>query len=166
MRLFACSFFPVQPEVSMANLLKDYPVVVQFPIAWGEMDAFNHVNNVVYYRYFENARLAYFHKVKLMEVMEQTGVGPILSRTQCQYLHQLTYPDNLSVGARVSDMTSDRFTMQYAIASQTSKQIAAEGEGLLVSFDYRKNEKTPIPDIVRQHIINLENGRFPDPMGS
>lgn len=144
----------------MANLLKDYPIIVQFPVAWGEMDAFNHVNNVVYYRYFENARLAYFDKVKIMAVMEQTSVGPILSKTQCRYLHQLTYPDMLSVGARVSDMASDRFTMQYAIASQTSGQIAAEGEGLLVSFDYQKNEKTQIPDIVRQNIIDLENGRL------
>lgn len=148
----------------MLNLLNDYPVVVQFPVAWGEMDAFKHVNNVVYYRYFENARLAYFDKVKIMEVMQQTGVGPILSRTQCHYLHQITYPDTLSVGGRVSDMATDRFTMQYAIASHQSGKIAAEGEGLLVCFDYGKNEKARIPDIVRQHILELENGRLPDPM--
>ena len=150
----------------MVNLLKHFPVVVQFPVAWGEMDAFNHVNNVVYYRYFENARIAYFDKVKMMEVMQQTGVGPILSRSQCRYLHQITYPDTVSVGARVSDIASDRFTMQYAIASHTSRRIAAEGEGLLVSFDYQKNEKANIPDIVRQHIISLENGCQPDPNGN
>lgn len=150
----------------MLNLLKNFPVIVQFPVAWGEMDAFNHVNNVVYYRYFENARIAYFDKVKMMEVMQQTGVGPILSRTQCRYLHQIIYPDTLSVGARISDMAADRFTMQYVIASHKSGQIAAEGEGLLVCFDYNINEKTCIPDIVRQHIINLEEGRLSDPVNA
>ncbi len=146
----------------MANFLKDYPIVIEFPVAWGEMDAFNHVNNVVYYRYFENARIAYFDRVEMMAVMQQTGVGPILSRTQCHYMHQIVYPDTLSVGGRVSHMASDRFTMQYAIFSHQSGRIAAEGEGLLICFDYNKNEKARIPDIVRQNILALEDGRLAD----
>jgi acyl-CoA thioester hydrolase len=42
-----------------------YPVVIEIPIAWGEMDAFQHVNNIFYFRYFESARIAYFGRLKM-----------------------------------------------------------------------------------------------------
>ena len=63
------------------KLLEGFPVIVEFPVAWGEMDALGHVNNIVYFRYFETARIAYFERVKLLELMEKTGIGPILAST-------------------------------------------------------------------------------------
>ena len=44
----------------MNSPVADYPVVIETPVAWGEMDAYGHVNNIVYFRYFESARIAYF----------------------------------------------------------------------------------------------------------
>ncbi len=52
-------------------LLKGFPVVVEITVAWGEMDALKHVNNVVYFRYFENARIAYFEKVEILGAYAQ-----------------------------------------------------------------------------------------------
>ena len=54
------------------NLLEDYPVVLEIPVAWGDMDALNHVNNTVYLRYFESSRIAYFEglKVRLLNAIE------------------------------------------------------------------------------------------------
>lgn len=43
----------------MSRMIAQYPVVVEVPVAWGEMDAYGHVNNIVYFRYFETARIAY-----------------------------------------------------------------------------------------------------------
>src|SRR5574341_328846 len=88
----------------MENFLPGYPVVVEFPVAWGGMDAFGHVHNVHYFRYFENARIAYASKVMLHEHRDQTGIGPILFSTSCRSRHPLTYPDMLSVGAKVVSM--------------------------------------------------------------
>jgi acyl-CoA thioesterase FadM len=53
----------------MENLMEGYPVVIEVPVAWGEMDAFGHLNNIVYFRYFESARIAYFHKIGLIDMM-------------------------------------------------------------------------------------------------
>ena len=50
-----------------ASLLAGYPVIVDLPVAWGEMDFYRHVNNVVYFRYFENARLEYFRRLGWFE---------------------------------------------------------------------------------------------------
>jgi len=140
----------------MKQLLEDYPVVIEIPVAWGEMDAFQHVNNVVYFRYLESARIAYFQELGLMEVMERTGIGPILASVQCRFKIPLTYPDTVSVGIRISEMGKDRFTMEYVVVSQRLERIAAVGEGVIVSFDYRKGEKAPLPAEVRERILALE----------
>jgi acyl-CoA thioester hydrolase len=140
------------------TLLEGYPVIVEIPVAWGDMDAFQHVNNVVYFRYFESARIAYSVKIGLHALREQTGIGPILGSTGCKYKLPLTYPDTVSVGARTVNVGDDRFTMKYAIVSHRYEKIAAEGDGVIVMYNYREGKKTGIPGEIRQRIEDLERG--------
>ena len=140
----------------MKKLLFDYPVTIEIPIAWGEMDANHHVNNIVYLRYFESARVSYFDKLDFMKFLEEIGVGPILASTQCIYKIPLTYPDRITVGAKVETIEEDRFTMKYAMVSHHHGKIAALGEGVIVSFNYRENKKTKIPEEIRNRILRLE----------
>ena len=67
---------------TVADLLAGYPVIVTQAVVWGDMDSYQHVNNVVYFRYFENARLEYFRRLDWFEYEKQTGIGPILAATQ------------------------------------------------------------------------------------
>ena len=144
----------------MTALLKGFPVVIEIPIAWGEMDAFQHVNNVAYFRYFESARIAYFAKLDLLTFMNRTGIGPILKSTQCTYRIPLAYPDTLSVGARVQAVHKDRFVMAYCVDSHKHQKTAAEGEGVLVTFDYNSNHKVDMPEELRGQIEKVENGEI------
>ena len=73
------------------------------------MDAFQHVNNTVYFKLFESARISYFEKLDFFEFMNKTGIGPILASTQCIYKIPLTYPDYVTVGAKVDILEKDRF---------------------------------------------------------
>lgn len=139
------------------DLLKDYPVVIEFPIAWGDMDSFQHVNNVLYFRYFENARMAYFEKLKAVALMKKTGIGPILASTHCKFKMPLTYPDTITVGAKVVDLEEDRFTMKYIIVSNRVQKVAAEGEGLIIYYCYNENKKAPIPIETKELILKYEN---------
>jgi acyl-CoA thioester hydrolase len=140
----------------MKELTSAYPVVIEIPIAWGDMDAFQHVNNIMYFKYFESARIAYFEKINFLEIMNETGIGPILASTQCRYKIPLTYPDYVTVGAKVDTIEKERFTMKYAVISHKHEKIAALGEGVLVTFDYQNNKKTLIPDEIKKRIIVLE----------
>jgi acyl-CoA thioester hydrolase len=135
-------------------------MIVELPVVWGEMDAFNHINNVVYFRYFESARIAYFEKIRYMETMNATGLGPILASARCDFKRALTYPDKIFVGTRVSEMTVDRFVMQFRIVSEKLQKTAAEGDGLIVSYNYRERCKAPIPDEIRQRIEAFEGRSF------
>ena len=139
-----------------ANFLSEFPVVVEIPVAWGEMDSLAHVNNAVYFKYFETARMAYFAELEFLILMETTGVGPILASTQCKFKRPLRHPDTIQVGVRASDVQEDRFTTHYRIVSKEQGAVAAEGEGLIVTYDYSKNQKAPIPGIIRDRIIELE----------
>ncbi len=84
----------------MNQLYKQYPTVLSQDVIWGDMDAFGHVNNTVYFRYFEDARLAYFDTVKMLEYKAENNVGPILANTECNFKLPLQYPDHIYIAAR------------------------------------------------------------------
>jgi acyl-CoA thioester hydrolase len=140
----------------MQDLLADYPVILEIPVAWGEMDAFQHVNNIVYLRYAESARIAYLERVGRSDTLQTTGIGPILASLQCRYKFPLTYPDTVRVGVRVGEIGGDRFTVLFRIVSTRHQRIAAEGDSVIVSYDYRLGAKVPLPETMRAAIEALE----------
>jgi acyl-CoA thioester hydrolase len=144
------------PQAKIASLLVGYPVVIELPVVWGEMDANRHVNNIVYFRYFECARLEYFRRLGWFELEKETGIGPILAATQARFRKPLAYPDTISVGARVADVGEDRFTMDYCVISHQLEALATEGQGTIVTFHYAQGKKVPIPEELRQRIAALE----------
>jgi acyl-CoA thioester hydrolase len=140
------------------ELLAEYPIRFETPVAWGEMDAFEHVNNVIYFKYFESARIEYFRQIQFPEHMESTGVGPILASTSCRFRKPLAYPDRVTVGARVTQLDTDRFTMLYRVVSHELGAVAADGEGLIVAYNYRTAEKASLPDVIRDRILAMDPG--------
>jgi acyl-CoA thioester hydrolase len=136
--------------------LAGFPVVLHVPVAWGEMDAYAHVNNAVYFRWFASARIAYFDRVAFRDPEANGGVGPILHSTSCRFRRPLVYPDTVHVGARITDIGHDRFTMQYALLSERIGGIAAEGAGVVVAYEYARGVKARLPDEVRRRIETLE----------
>jgi acyl-CoA thioester hydrolase len=141
----------------MSDQFEQCKVSIDTPVAWGEMDAFQHVNNTVYFKYFESARIAYFDEVGVNDEMKRSNIGPILASTQCRFKAPLTYPDNISIATRVTEISDDRFTMKYYVKSHNSGRIAAEGEGLIVFYDYNNNCKHAIPEQLKERIMELES---------
>jgi acyl-CoA thioester hydrolase len=138
------------------DLLAGFAVVVEQTVAWGDMDSYRHVNNVVYFRYFENARLEYFRRLDWFEYEKETGIGPILASTQCRFRRALTYPDTIRIGARVVSVDTDRLTYEYRLVSQKLRAIAADGQGVIVTYHYAHGQKVPIPEELRRRIARLE----------
>ncbi len=144
---------------TLQTLEREFPAVIELPVAWGEMDAMGHVNNVVYFRYFESARLAYFERVGFLAEMKRSGIGPILRSTRCDFRQALTYPDRIWVGASAGELGDDRCVMRYRIVSESSTRVAAEGDGLVVAYDYRALKKATLPEAIRENIESLEATR-------
>jgi acyl-CoA thioester hydrolase len=140
----------------IARHLSEFPVVVQTPVAWGEMDAFGHVNNVVFFEYFENARIEYLARVAFGDRDRPDGVGPILHSTSARFRIPLRFPDTVWVGARTTEVGEDRLRMEYRVVSLRHAEVAADGSAVIVSFDYPNGEKVAVPGDVRSAIESLE----------
>ncbi len=136
--------------------LAGFPIVIELPVVWGEMDAFGHVNQIVYLRHFETARMAYFEKIGYLALRQATGLGPILASLSCDFKKPLVYPDTVRVSARISELHQDRFLMEHRVVSQRLGALAAKGNSLVVSFNYREARKVPIPDLIRERIGRLQ----------
>ena len=138
------------------HLLAGYPVAIEIPVQWGELDAYGHVNNTVLFRYFESARMAYLDRCGFSELYDRDKIGPILHSTECRFRHALYHPDTVCVGARTLQIERDRFVMGYGVVSTSQDKLAADGRGTLVSFDYNTRTKVPLPESVRIAIEALE----------
>jgi acyl-CoA thioester hydrolase len=138
----------------MQELLKDYPAIISQAIQWGEMDAANHVNNAVYMRYFETARIEFFNQIGFMDFSGDDGIGPILAEVNCKYKAPLTFPDNIKITARIlpDSITEYGFVMQHLVYSEKLQRIAAEGTSRIVCYDYKSKQKALISSELKEKL--------------
>ncbi len=120
------------------------------------MDAYGHVNNAVFFRFFESARIRYLERCGFIESYDRDKIGAILHSTSCRFRRPLFYPDTALIGTRATQVNEDRFTMAYLLVSEREGAVAAEGDGVVVSYDYNVRRVAPIPEGVRAAIERLE----------
>jgi acyl-CoA thioester hydrolase len=138
------------------ELLQGFPIVAVQAVVWGDMDSYGHVNNVVYFRYFENARVEYFQRIGWWDYMTRTGIGPIVASTQARFRRPVKYPATLRAGAKVVSFAADRFTIRHILVSRSTGELVTEGDAVVVAIDYRANAKVPLPEELRRRIEELE----------
>jgi acyl-CoA thioester hydrolase len=136
--------------------LSDFKVEIDQVVDWADMDSFGHVNNVVYFRYFENARVEYFQRIGWWDYMTRTGIGPIVASTQARFRRPVKYPATLRAGAKVVSFAADRFTIRHILVSRSTGELVTEGDAVVVAIDYRANAKVPLPEELRRRIEELE----------
>jgi len=143
-------------DVNAIAELAEFPVVTTLPIQWGDQDAFGHVNNTVPIRWFESSRIDYLQRTGLSMLHPEDGLGPILASVTCHYRRQQLFPDNVHIGARVTRIGRSSLTVTHGVYSETRREIAVEGETVLVVFDYGAQRPVRVPDAIRDAIGQLE----------
>lgn len=141
---------------AMDEKLGRWPIAVEIPVAWGDMDAYAHVNNAVYLRWFETGRIAYFERLGLIERKDRDGVGPILARVAVDYLRPVTYPDSVRVDTTVTRIGRSSFVMGHRVLSKALEGEAATGESVIVVYDYARACSAPVDEALRAAIAALE----------
>ena len=138
------------------ELLRDYPVVVSLAVEWGDQDGFAHVNNTVYLKWCETARVVYLEEVEMWQMIGAVGKGPILAALSCNYLHPVTFPDTVQVGARISKIGNSSFRMEHAVVSLQQNALVADSSSVLVFLEYKDSRPLRVPDSIREAIAQLE----------
>ena len=133
-----------------------FPVVVELPVVWGEMDSMRHVNNTVYIRWMEAARFEYFEQVELRSTDAPSGRTGILKSVDCNFRLPLTWPDKILVGGKVVELGKDYFVIQHVVFSRNHQKVAAHGKAVIVGFDYSKQKKSDFPPGLVEKIQQLE----------
>ncbi len=141
---------------------KEFAVIVPINVAWGEMDAFQHVNNVVYLRYFETARIAYMQAIGLNTDLAnakqgENPIGPILADSYCRYRRPVTFPDTLHIGCRISELQEHGFVMEYQAFSEQQQTVATIGNSRIVMLNYFTGKKEVIPERLKAKIAKLQS---------
>jgi acyl-CoA thioester hydrolase len=136
--------------------LADFPVMITIPVLWGDMDPLGHVNNTRFFRWFESSRVAYLDQALIQQGELPAGVGPILAAIHCNYRRQVKYPDTVDVGARITRLGNSSLTMQHHLVSHKHGKMAAEGESVVVMFDYQAQRPVRISPEIRDAIERFE----------
>jgi len=138
------------------ELLRDYPVVISLAVEWGDQDGFAHVNNTVYLKWCETARVVYLEQVEMWQMIGAVGKGPILAALSCNYLHPVTFPDTVQIGARISKIGNSSFRMEHAVVSLQQNAVVADSSTVLVFLEYKDSRPLRVPDSIREAIAQLE----------
>ncbi len=128
------------------------PVSIEIPVAWGDMDAFGHVNNTIYLRWFESARIAFFYAAKVPHQRMVMTQAPILAHTSCTFELPLAFPDTVRVTAATTRVGTKSFTMRYEVHSQQHQRRAAHGDGVVVWYDYPSQSSAALPADLRERL--------------
>lgn len=134
------------------NDFKSFPVKFEQKVAWGDMDSLGHVNNVIYYRYMESARIHYFNHLDILN----SDVDTVVALSECKYIKPVFFPDQLDIFCGVEEVRNSAFRMKYVLFSHSQQQIVAEGMAVIVCVDKLNMHKVLLPRDIKEKIFNLE----------
>jgi acyl-CoA thioester hydrolase len=123
----------------------------EMPVRWGDMDAYGHVNNAMYLRYLEEARVQLIEKMNV--VMDPNGLAPVVINVGCSFFKPVVYPDQLRIDCYVKDPGRSSFMTTYEVFSSSDlEKPVSEGYAKVVWIDHRTEKSVPLPESVRAMI--------------
>ncbi|GAB2903565.1 thioesterase family protein [Paraburkholderia jirisanensis] len=130
---------------------------------WSDNDIYGHVNNVVYYSYFDTAVNVWLIEADLLTL---AGREPALTQpiglvveTQCRYFAPLAFPDNVSVGIRVAHIGTSSVKYELAVFRNDDEAAAAQGHFVHVYVDRVTRRPAALPAAWRQRLEQLQTER-------
>lgn len=123
--------------------------LVKLELRWGDLDALRHVNNTLYFRYFEEARVRLFKKLGLD--MSRGDYFMVLAHASCDFIKPLLYPADIVVGHKVLRIGNSSLELECWVAdAQEPQMLYAKGRSVLVSTDSKTGKSTPWSDKFKQ----------------
>jgi acyl-CoA thioester hydrolase len=120
-------------------------------IRWGDMDAMGHVNNAVYFRYLEQARVDWLASRGFLHEAQVTG--PVVVNARCSFIRQLKFPGELEIRTYAGAPGRSSFeTMQEIFRVDQPDILCAEGGAKVVWVDYALGKSVTMPDALRELI--------------
>ncbi|MBK7331510.1 MAG: acyl-CoA thioesterase [Betaproteobacteria bacterium] len=117
------------------------------PVRWGDMDALGHVNNTVYFRYMEQARIEWLYALAQEGVGYLSGTGPVIVNASCTFMVPIVYPGDVEVRMYLAEPGRSSIGSHYELDCAGKRM--AEGDAKIVWIDLASGRSVPLPDHVR-----------------
>lgn len=120
---------------------------INIPLRWGDMDAYGHANNTVYFRFFEEARIVWLASLELGAAEEPTG--PVIIKTSATFLKELNHPATVEVKTFADKAGNTSLDTYHLLTDADTGEVYAEGYAKIVWFDRKTRKSAPLPDRLR-----------------
>lgn len=134
---------------------EDYPHFLAIPTRWMDNDIYGHVNNVVYYSYFDTVVNEYLIREGGLDI-HAGGVIGIAVETRCNFFASLEFPETVQAGIRVAHLGNSSVRYEIGLFSERQDTIAAAGEFVHVFVERANRRPVPIPDRIRHALQRLQ----------
>lgn len=131
-----------------------FPWFTEVPTRWMDNDVYGHVNNVVYYSYFDTAVNGHLIAAGVLDIQESPVFG-VVAETRCRFMSALRFPDTVEAGLRVTRLGRHSVTYEIGLFRKGEEEPAALGEFVHVYVDRRTRRPSPIPDDIRAALAPL-----------
>jgi len=146
--------------------MSDYPVSIEIPVRFRDLDGIGHVNNAVFSTYLESARIRYWERLFPGFCGDElTKVTMILARAEIDFRGQIAYGETVRVLARCPRIGTKSFDLEYRIESAHGERLYAEARTVQVAYDYGEQRTAPVSADLRRRIEELEGRPLPSPPG-
>ncbi len=135
-------------------------------VRFGDLDAMRHLNNVVFLRYFETARIAYLRAIVPSHDPanpEADAFGLIFAECHINYRSPVLFDEEVAVLCSIGNVKRSSFRVEFEMRVGT--RLAAEGYGVLVGFDYGSQQAAQLPDALREQ-LEVEAGATAEAVSS
>ena len=123
-------------------------------VQWGDMDAARHVNNIMYLRYAESARIGFYEKLKIVD-LGFSDLSIILAWQDCKYIFPLTYPDTALLSYDIVEIKHDRLIGECKLYSKKHQRICAISRSTVMAYSYKELGKVSIPDLWKNTLADI-----------
>ncbi|CAB3868048.1 acyl-CoA thioesterase [Achromobacter piechaudii] len=132
----------------------EYSYLLSLDTRWGDNDVYGHVNNVVYYAFFDTAVNKHLIEQGVLDIARSDTVGLVVD-TQCSFFSSIAFPDEVHAGLKVVHLGKSSVRYEIALFRNDNEQAAALGRFVHVYVDRATNTPVPIPAPVLQVLKTL-----------
>ena len=132
----------------------DYSYFHSITTRWSDNDIYGHVNNVVYYSYFDTVANQYLIEFADFKPISNTIIGVVV-HSNCTYIKAITYPDKIEAGLTVKKLGKSSVTYGIGIFKKGEKNASAYGEFVHVFVNRKDNQPTSIPEKIKEALKKI-----------
>lgn len=131
-----------------------YPAFRGITTRWMDNDVYGHVNNVVYYSWFDTAVNAWLIEQGALDIHDGDTIGLVIE-TQCNYFAPLAFPQTIDAGIRVAHLGTSSVRYEVGLFAQGADEAAAQGHFVHVYVDRQTRRPVPLPQQLRTVLETL-----------